>query len=851
MASLFIGAAGLSLVRPHFAAAATIVEARVNTSTDDAEQFATGGMYLTSSDLELIHDADDQTVGIRWTNLAIPRNATITTAYIQFVAKESQSEATSLTFRAQASDNPPTFTGTDLNVTSRTRTAASMSWSPVPWTVGDAGGNQRTPDFSAVVQEVVNRSGWSSGNALVMIVNGIGHRTAWAYDGSPTEAPLLHVEYSLGTSGDLAPVAALWVSVAPSPALTVIADGSGSSDTDTTPIASYRFDFGDGTPPVVTNAPTATAQHTYSVAGTYTVSLIATDTAGNASTAVTSSVTVNVAASGTVNRRVAASTDDAEENTSGSVNLTSVDLELIHDSTDQTVGMRWTSVSVPKDALITRAYIQFRAKESQSEATTLRIAGQASDNASTFSSSAFSGRSRTSIAGTWSPAAWTAGDATGAQRTPDISGVIQEIVNRAGWASGNALAIIITGSGHRTAYSFDGSASDAPLLHVEYGGTPAADQAPIAKLTVTPNGSPSLNVTASGSGSTDSDPFPIKSYRFDFGDGTSAVTTNAPTSSTTHTYAAAGTYTVSLKCTDTAGLQSTSVTKSVTVSAASQIAVYAGYYDTHHTDQPKSKPSPWIGSSNTIFVGTADPGTGLWDTSAIRIDNTSGGSLSNVAITVDMGTHHFALWSGYTVPAGQRIIFAQTDIENFDGSDTNAAGCYSCSPLDCGTKVSSAVPVVHVTVGSKTVDYVDPGQILNTHGVDEAGCPYTGTRNEESSNWVQIFPRVTLAPGIPNAFTAPTSSGTVADARPALWMTLGPNPAHGALRVAFRTSSFGTVRLDVMDVAGRVIRRGTDELLEAGECNRRLDLSGTAPGVYFARLTTVDGMRQQPVVLTP
>jgi hypothetical protein len=241
----------------------------------------------------------------------------------------------------------------------------------------------------------------------------------------------------------------------------------------------------------------------------------------------------------------------------------------------------------------------------------------------------------------------------------------------------------------------------------------------------------------------------------------------------------------------------------------------------------------------------------LWDTSAIRIDNTSGGSLSGVTVTVDMGSHHFALWGTHTLAAGQRIIFAQTGVENFDGSDTNSAGCFSCSPADCGTKVLSTVPVVHVKYGTKSVDYVDPGQILNTHGVDQAGCPYTGTRNDESSNWVQIFPRVSLGTDAPSSFTAPTSSGSVANARAGLWMTLGPNPSHGAMRIAFRTSSLGTVRLDVLDVAGRVIRHGTEELLEAGEYNRHLDLSGTAPGVYFARLTTVDGMRQQPIVLTP
>jgi hypothetical protein len=46
--------------------------------------------------------------------------------------------------------------------------------------------------------------------------------------------------------------------------------------------------------------------------------------------------------------------------------------------------------------------------------------------------------------------------------------VIQEIVSRPGWVSGNALALIVTGSGKRTAESFNGDAAGAALLHVEY-----------------------------------------------------------------------------------------------------------------------------------------------------------------------------------------------------------------------------------------------------------------------------------------------------------------------------------------------------------------------------------------------
>src|SRR5213075_2503088 len=59
--------------------------------------------------------------------------------------------------------------------------------------------------------------------------------------------------------------------------LAVTADGSGSVDPEGGRIASYRFDFGDGT--VVGPQPGATAAHTYA-AGHWTVTLTVTDSLG-------------------------------------------------------------------------------------------------------------------------------------------------------------------------------------------------------------------------------------------------------------------------------------------------------------------------------------------------------------------------------------------------------------------------------------------------------------------------------------------------------------------------------------------------------------------------------------------
>jgi len=924
------------------------VERRIASSNDDAEQLANSSPNLSSSDLELIQDSAAQTVGLRWTGVTIPIHATIDSAYIQFVAKEAQSEVTNLVLRGQAADNPPAFASGTNNVSARSRTVAAANWSPGAWAVGAVGPNQRTSDLKNVIQEIVNRPGWASGNALAIIIDGTGHRTTWAFDGQAASAALLRVFYYVGPPPpENPPIAGLSVTQNATPPLTVTADGSTSTDVDWTPVASYQFDFGDGSPPVVTTAPVATATHTYSDVATYTVTLIATDTGGSPSdpvstdisvtpppddppvaalsvtqiesppltvtadasgstdtdftpiatyefdfgdgspvvitnaptatashtydTANTYTVTVKVTDSGSqasplasasisvtsgypavLERRVAASSDDAEEPSGASVNLSSSDLEMTQDSAVQTVGLRWTGINIPKGSVINGAYIQFTASEARSEATNLILRGQAADNAATFTSTAgnVSGRGRTSATVNWAPPSWAAGAAGLGQRTPDLKNIIQEIVNRSGWSSGNALAVIVTGTGRRTAWSFNGQSTGAALLHIDYlSNTPPTDDPPVARLTVTQDPSPPRTVTADASASTDGDLTPIASYRFTFGDGTSAVTTAAPASTATHTYATTGTYTVTLTATDTGGQTPAPVTSSVTIGSASSsnVAVYVGYYDTHHTSNAKPKPNPWRGATNVTFVGTEDPGTSNgWDTSAIRIDNLGSTSLSGVAVTVTMGSKNFALWGTQSIPAGRTLILAQTGFENFDGSDTSPAGCYDCNPNMCVTEVSSAKPVVKVTIGGTLTQYIDTGQVMNTKGADGAGCPYTGTRNDESSNWVRVFPS-TAAPNLP------AGSEHVADTSPVvreLFLSRPtPNPTDGVLGFEFAVPVRGAVRLGVYDIQGRHVREYLDEVLDPGDYRGGLRLNGLSPGMYFLGLRTPSGDINRAFVL--
>ncbi len=181
------------------------IDVRVSTEDDDAEEyldgdFTVGDVDLASSDLELIYDDGscncNQEVGMRFLNISIPQGATITNAYVEFTTDfDGPTDTTNLTFYAEDIDDAPTFTTATNNITNRTKTLASVDWDNVPvWdTVGET---HQTPDLSLVIKEIVDRPGWTSGNDLVIIVTGSGRREAESYGGSPTQAPLLHVEYT-------------------------------------------------------------------------------------------------------------------------------------------------------------------------------------------------------------------------------------------------------------------------------------------------------------------------------------------------------------------------------------------------------------------------------------------------------------------------------------------------------------------------------------------------------------------------------------------------------------------------------------------------------------------------------
>ncbi|MFP5372660.1 MAG: PKD domain-containing protein, partial [Actinomycetes bacterium] len=361
----------------------------VRAGSDDAEQ-RSASTSLDGTDLELVADGTSaQTVGLRFTGVSIPKGSTITNAYVQFQVDEATTAAANLTVAGQAADNATTFTTASGNISTRQRTGATVTWAPTAWsTVGARTAAQRTPDLSRVLQEIVSRTNWASGNALALILTGTGTRTAEAFESGAALAPALHIQYTSTTSSSTnkAPVVNAGADTSTVRPDAATLSGSVTDDGTAAPTAAWTTVSGPGTA-TFANAAAASTTATFPAAGTYVLRLTGTDGSLSASDDVTVVVTdaTTTPATQTLAIPVRAGSDDAEQAPAGAVDLGSSDLELVIDGTvAQTVGLRFTGVSLPKGAVITNAYVQFQVDEATTSAANLTVAGQAADNATTF-----------------------------------------------------------------------------------------------------------------------------------------------------------------------------------------------------------------------------------------------------------------------------------------------------------------------------------------------------------------------------------------------------------------------------------------------------------------------------------
>lgn len=108
-------------------------------------------------------------LGLRFTNITIPKGATITSAVLSVVPYASNSTQLHCSIYGSAEDDAATMDTTTRRPCDLTRTTASGDWN-VGTTAWTAGTRVNTSDFKAVIQEITDRAGWASGNDLILLI---------------------------------------------------------------------------------------------------------------------------------------------------------------------------------------------------------------------------------------------------------------------------------------------------------------------------------------------------------------------------------------------------------------------------------------------------------------------------------------------------------------------------------------------------------------------------------------------------------------------------------------------------------------------------------------------------------
>jgi hypothetical protein len=181
------------------------MEARPNASADDAD------VDVNGSSIDLVGHLDfgfggvaALHVGVRFANVLIPQGATIDSAVVTFRAQSNQAgNITDIIVRGEDVNDAAAFsTYADfIGRMTSSSTTNTVDWDiTADWFLNIA---YSTPDISTIIQEIVNRPNWESGNAIVIFIDcssivGANDRIAFSYDTATTTA--FHPLLTVGTS---------------------------------------------------------------------------------------------------------------------------------------------------------------------------------------------------------------------------------------------------------------------------------------------------------------------------------------------------------------------------------------------------------------------------------------------------------------------------------------------------------------------------------------------------------------------------------------------------------------------------------------------------------------------------
>ena len=170
------------------------VEKTISVYNNDAEEtLSTGAMTLFNYFLELggLDYTIPQTTALRFESIFLPNTSKITDAYIEFYAKENQSNNSLLSISTELG-NPTEYTYALNDITRRNYTPLKIPWNTGAW---QANTKYRTPNLKNAI-DLARMQNWTNGNALAFqIASSAGGANVWSFDGTYTYQPKLIINY--------------------------------------------------------------------------------------------------------------------------------------------------------------------------------------------------------------------------------------------------------------------------------------------------------------------------------------------------------------------------------------------------------------------------------------------------------------------------------------------------------------------------------------------------------------------------------------------------------------------------------------------------------------------------------
>lgn len=168
-------------------------------SGDDGHWLGTGQFYGGNIQMYLGRSTTSYYGFVRCPNVTIPQGVTITSAYIRFIAQASDS-STVVNVNIYFNNIDDAIAPTSAAEGNALACTTAVAWDNIgSWSDGN---QYNSPSLVSILQSVVNRTGWSSGNAIQVIIKDNGSSPSYSMRTAATienvegaEKAELHVEW--------------------------------------------------------------------------------------------------------------------------------------------------------------------------------------------------------------------------------------------------------------------------------------------------------------------------------------------------------------------------------------------------------------------------------------------------------------------------------------------------------------------------------------------------------------------------------------------------------------------------------------------------------------------------------